>query len=76
MSRGCEINVELEFYRVLFHFSFDTINYFNIHHCICFNQNKCSFTSKEISSNVGIWSRLSCRTCTCKETIIRLWHHG
>lgn len=32
MSRGCERNVQLEFYRMLFPYSFDTINYFNIHH--------------------------------------------
>lgn len=37
MSRGCEIKVELKFYKMLFRYSFDTINYFNIHHYICFN---------------------------------------
>lgn len=76
MSRGCERKVQLQFYKMLFPYSFDTINYFNICHCICFNRNKWSFIGKEISSNVGIWSTLLCRTCRCKETILRSWHHG
>ena len=37
MCRGCERKVQLEFYRMLFPYNFDTINYFNIHHDICFN---------------------------------------
>ena len=37
MCRGCERKVQLEFYRMLFPYSFDTINYFNIHHYICFH---------------------------------------
>ena len=37
MSRGCERKVPLGFYKMLFPYNFDTINYFNIHHYICFN---------------------------------------
>ena len=37
MSRGCERKVQLEFYKMLFPYSFDTINYFNIRHYICFH---------------------------------------
>ena len=70
MSRGCEKKVQLEFYNILFPYSFDTIKYFNIHHYICFHLNKWSFTCEEISNNLGIWSTLSCRKCRCKETIL------
>ena len=76
LSRGCERKVQLEFYIMLFPYNFLTINYFNIHHYICFNLNKWSFTRKEISNNAGIRSTISCRTCTFKETILRLWHDG
>jgi predicted Fe-S protein YdhL (DUF1289 family) len=37
MCRGCERNIQLEFYKMLFPYSFDTINYFNIRHSICFH---------------------------------------
>ena len=37
MCRGCERKVQLEFCKMLFPYSFDTINYFNICHYICFN---------------------------------------
>jgi predicted Fe-S protein YdhL (DUF1289 family) len=37
MCRGCERKVQLEFYKMLFPYSFDTINYFNIRHYICFH---------------------------------------
>ena len=37
MCRGCERKVQLEFYKMLFPYHFDTINYFNIHHYICFH---------------------------------------
>ena len=37
MCRGCERNVQLEFYKILFPYSFDTINSFNIHRYICFH---------------------------------------
>lgn len=46
MSRGCERKVQLEFYRMLFPYNFDTINYFNINHYFCFNLNKWYFTRK------------------------------
>jgi hypothetical protein len=62
MCRGCEKKVQLEFYKILFPYSFDTINSFNIHFYICFHLNKWSyFIGEEISCNVGIWSILSCR---------------
>jgi hypothetical protein len=70
MCRGCERKVQLEFYKMLFPCNFDTINYFNICHYICFHLNKWSFTGEEISYNVGIWTTLSCRKCICKETIL------
>jgi len=63
MSRGCERKVHMEFYIMLFPYSFDTINHFNIGHYICFNQNKWFFRGEEISSNVGIWLTLSSRMC-------------
>lgn len=71
VSGECKIKVKLEFYKILFPYSFHTTEYFNIHHYICFNRNKWSFTRNEISSNVGIWSTLLCITCRCKETILR-----
>ena len=37
MCRGCERKVQLEFYKILFPYSFDTINNFNIHRYICFH---------------------------------------
>jgi hypothetical protein len=37
MCRGCERKVQLEFYKMLFPYSFDIINYFNIRHDICFH---------------------------------------
>ena len=37
MCRGCERKVQLDFYKMLFPYSFDTINYFNIRHYICFH---------------------------------------
>ena len=37
MSRGCERKVQLEFYRMLFPYSFGAYNYFNIHNYIFFN---------------------------------------
>ena len=37
MCRGCERKVQLEFYKILFPYSFDTINSFNIHRSICFD---------------------------------------
>ena len=40
MCRGCERKVQLEFYQILFPYNFDTIDYFNIRHCICFHSNK------------------------------------
>jgi hypothetical protein len=70
MCRGCERKVQLKFYKRLFPYNFDTINYCNIRHYICFHLNKWSFTSEEISCNVGIWTTLSCRKCRCKETIL------
>ena len=42
MCRGCERKVQLEFYKILFPYSFDNINSFNIHQYICFHLNKCS----------------------------------
>jgi hypothetical protein len=36
MCRGFERKVQLEFYKMLFAYNFDTINYFNIHHYIFF----------------------------------------
>jgi hypothetical protein len=36
MCRGCERKVQLEFYKMLFPYSFDIIKYFNIRHYICF----------------------------------------
>jgi len=40
MSRGCERKVQLESYIMLFPYNFDSINYINIRHYICFNLNK------------------------------------
>ena len=37
MCRGCEREVQLEFYKILFPYSFDIINSFNIHCSICFD---------------------------------------
>jgi hypothetical protein len=37
MCRECERKVQLEFYKMLFPYSFDTINSFNIRHYICFH---------------------------------------
>ena len=37
MCRGCERKVQLEFYKILFPYSFDIINSFNIHRSICFD---------------------------------------
>ena len=37
MCRGCERKVQLEFYKMLFPYNFDTINNSNIHHYICFH---------------------------------------
>ena len=37
MCRRCERNIQLEFYKILFPYNFDTINNFNIHRYICFH---------------------------------------
>ena len=37
MCRVCERKVQLEFYKISFPYSFDTINNFNIHRYICFH---------------------------------------
>ena len=70
MCRGCERKVQLKFYKRLFPYNFDTINYFNIRHYSSFHLNKWSFIGEEISCNVGIWTTLSCIKCRCKEMIL------
>ena len=42
MCRGCERKVQVEFYKILFPYSFDTIKNFNIRRYICFHRNKWS----------------------------------
>jgi hypothetical protein len=37
MCRGSKRRVQLEFYKILFPYSFDTINSFNNHRSICFD---------------------------------------